>query len=341
MAGDCEIGSYVEVSAGTGPPWRTGSCTDVWDDQGKSCAHRSVHITQLQLYPADSVYNVGYSICQHIGKALQACSLAIKSALQCYNEAASALVPPHRIILWHNVVELTFLSEFYLLWDTQQDISQWPWATPVGHRAMDLYFRLCRAPKEIDCCDVEIQRVCTFLHNEGRYLHTAEMQIENSTNLSLIKSTCGCLKHKRFASHHMAWFDKIAKLSGFSGTLTPGIAIEDTLGTSRTIPNIQPSAAQASPLSLNPLPIRSPSPNLPIIHPRASSCNLQCYHLLQPISADESQLLSAHSIIQWTANMWSTAHFTSTATLPGYHINKIVWYNDHSWLWADFATTSQ
>ena len=73
------------------------------------------------------------------------------------------------------------------------------------------------------------------------------------------------------AKHWDTRFNKIAKLSGFSSTLTPGIAIKDTLGASRTIPDIQPSASQASPMSLNPSPIRSPSPNLPIIHPCASS----------------------------------------------------------------------
>ena len=54
-------------------------------------------------------------MCQYIGKALQARSLAIKLALKRYNVAASALVPPHHIILWHDVVESTFLSEFDLL----------------------------------------------------------------------------------------------------------------------------------------------------------------------------------------------------------------------------------
>ena len=57
---------------------------------------------------------------QHIGKALQARSLAIKLALEYYNAAASTLVPPRCIILRHDVVESTFLSEFDLLRDTQQ-----------------------------------------------------------------------------------------------------------------------------------------------------------------------------------------------------------------------------
>ena len=102
MAGDCMIGSYAKVSAGTGPSWRTGGCTDVWDDQGKSCAHRSVHITQLQLYPADSVYNVGYSMCQYIGKALKHTPL-----LSSWPSNATMWQP---LPLYHHIASLAWCS---------------------------------------------------------------------------------------------------------------------------------------------------------------------------------------------------------------------------------------
>ena len=65
--------------------------------------------------------------------------------------------PCHRILKWEEVVEYTFLSDFNLLpEDGRQDISQLPWASPMGRRAMDLHFKTCRAREEIQCLNIEI-----------------------------------------------------------------------------------------------------------------------------------------------------------------------------------------
>lgn len=211
---------------------------------------------------------------QHISKALQTHSAAIKAAIERYNAAASALIPPRWTIEWSEVMEATFLTEFDLLCDTCQDISQRPWATPVGRMAMDLYFKVCRAPEEIEHCNVEIRRVCTFLHDKEHYLwlvreQTAEFNEPLAHQIHLLH-----LKHERFAAHHYVIFTKLTNLSGFSGTLTPGISVDNSSRASGTTPEIQschvshisaqPSAPQAilgSP-STSPSHSDGPSPTL-------------------------------------------------------------------------------
>ena len=74
----------------------------------------------------------GYALRKHIGNALQKRSSAICSALETYNVAAKALIPPHQTLKWDQVVDYTFLSDFDLICNTCQDIQHHPWATPAG-----------------------------------------------------------------------------------------------------------------------------------------------------------------------------------------------------------------
>ena len=91
----------------------------------------------------------GYKLRKHIGKVLQARSSAIKTALEQYNVAARALSPPRHTLTLEEVVEYTFLSDFQLLQDTREDISQCPWASPMARLVLDTYFKMCRAQEEI------------------------------------------------------------------------------------------------------------------------------------------------------------------------------------------------
>ena len=52
---------------------------------------------------------------KHIANALKARSRAIRTALDRYNTAATALVPPRQLLDWEQVVEYAFLSDFDLL----------------------------------------------------------------------------------------------------------------------------------------------------------------------------------------------------------------------------------
>ena len=65
---------------------------------------------------------VGYKLRKHIGNALKARSKAIRTALQNYNVAAQALVPPRPGLSWDDIVEYAFLVDFDLLSDTRSDV---------------------------------------------------------------------------------------------------------------------------------------------------------------------------------------------------------------------------
>lgn len=86
---------------------------------------------------------------KHIANALKARSRAIRTALDKYNAAATAMVPSRQLLDWEQVVEYAFLSDFDLLRDTRQDIRSRPWATPAARLAMDQAFKLRRAKEEI------------------------------------------------------------------------------------------------------------------------------------------------------------------------------------------------
>ncbi|KAG1727459.1 uncharacterized protein EDB91DRAFT_1239526 [Suillus paluster] len=144
----------------------------------------------------------GYKLRKHIGKALQARSAAIRTALDCYNAAARALSPPHPTLSWDEVVEYAFLSDFDLLRDAHQDISQCAWATPTGRLAMDTYFKMQRAQEEIQRLNVEIKRMVIA----------------------------------RFTEHHLCCLHAIGKSPGFTGSLSPGDSTKDSPGASASVP---------------------------------------------------------------------------------------------------------
>jgi len=175
----------------------------------------------------------GYKLRKHIGKALQTCSAAIWTALTQYNAAAKAL--GRRMLEFNEVVEYAFLADFNLLRDTRQDISMCPWASPAAQLALNTYFKLCRAEEEVIHLNVEIRRMVTYLVDEERYLRACE---------ALYWDTHPALAHQisryhaicsRFTQLHLCSLEKISRLPGFNGTLTPGISASHDPGDSASI----------------------------------------------------------------------------------------------------------
>ncbi|KAG1899795.1 uncharacterized protein F5891DRAFT_1128794 [Suillus fuscotomentosus] len=160
----------------------------------------------------------GYKLRKHIAKALQTRSIAIRTALNTYNAIAEAMHPPRKTLKWDEVVEYTFLADFDLLRDTRADVSQRPWASPVARRAMDLYFKMCRAREEIQWLNVEVRRLVTYIQDEEKYLRACE---------------------GRFNSRHLKRAHEISTLPGFTRTISPGISTHTGLGESSSAPNAQ------------------------------------------------------------------------------------------------------
>ncbi|KAG2061021.1 hypothetical protein BDR06DRAFT_979256 [Suillus hirtellus] len=168
----------------------------------------------------------GYKLRKHIAKALQAHSIAIRSALTTYNSITSSMHPACKTLKWEEVVEYAFLADFDLLCDMHADISQWPWALAAAHRAMDLYFKMCRAQEEIQRLNVEVWRLVTYIQDEDKYLRACEDQL---------KSVSPTLANQ-IAIHRNQLHD-ISNLPGFSGTIAPGTSTNTGLGESFMVPD--------------------------------------------------------------------------------------------------------
>ncbi|KAG2040098.1 hypothetical protein BDR03DRAFT_932884 [Suillus americanus] len=102
------------------------------------------------------------------------------TALNTYNTIAGTIRPPRSRLKWEEVVEYAFLADFDLLRDTRVDISQRPWASPAARSAMDLHFKMCRAREEIECLNIEVRRLMTYICNEDQYLRECEDQLKDT-----------------------------------------------------------------------------------------------------------------------------------------------------------------
>ena len=104
-------------------------------------------------------------------------SQAICNALDCYNAAAPALSPPCPTLSWNDVVEYAFLANFDLLQDSRQDVHDRLWTNPACHVVIDHHFKLEHACEEIQCLNVEVHHVVTYIQDEDVLLHLKETGI--------------------------------------------------------------------------------------------------------------------------------------------------------------------
>ncbi|KAG6328368.1 hypothetical protein ID866_10721 [Astraeus odoratus] len=143
--------------------------------------------------------------------------------------AAWALSPPHCTLTFKEVVEYAFLSDFKLLKDAHEDISNKPWASPTAQSTLDMYFKSCCVQKEITWLNVEVQHFVTYLQDEDHYLHNYEMVLLSSPALTYQVRILHNI-HGRFNELHVNCLLNITGLPGFSGMLIPGKSTKDELG---------------------------------------------------------------------------------------------------------------
>ena len=171
-------------------------------------------------------YSTGYKLRKHIGNTLKARSQAVRNALDRYNAAAQALIPPRARLIWDSVVEYTFLSDFDLLSDMREDIQLRPWAKPAARALMDQHFKLERAREEIARLNVEIPRLSTFIRDKEAFLLRKEEAL-STTNAPLARQLQQQrLRLVRLNDQHYRRLSKLASLPGFTGSLIPGVSIE-------------------------------------------------------------------------------------------------------------------
>ncbi|KAJ7681542.1 hypothetical protein B0H14DRAFT_3101747 [Mycena olivaceomarginata] len=139
----------------------------------------------------------GYKLRRHIAKALQARSKRFEMLLIDTMRPAIALDPPMASLTWEQVVEYTFLADFDILRDTRAEVQSRPWTRPAYRLAMDTYFKIERAREEIIRLNIEIRRMMTWQ------------------------------QRGRFDDDHRNNFRRLTKMKGFTGSISPGRAVEN------------------------------------------------------------------------------------------------------------------
>ncbi|KAJ7855154.1 hypothetical protein B0H14DRAFT_2353371 [Mycena olivaceomarginata] len=178
----------------------------------------------------------GYKMRKHIAKALQACSKAVKNAIERYNDAAAALDLPMRSVSWEQVVEYTFLVDFDILQDTCAEVQSKPWSRPAYRLAMDRYFKTLRAREEIKRLNIEICWVITWIRDENCFLRRMERSmraIEGKTEEQIEVDALMAVQVRLYREHrgrfdagHLENFRKLARTPGFTGSLRCGVPVE-------------------------------------------------------------------------------------------------------------------
>lgn len=103
---------------------------------------------------------------------------------------------------------------------------------------MDTYFKMRHVREEIQCLNMEIRRVATYLHDKSKYLLECEMQLKPlhptlTHQVSLYRKV-----HARFTGHHLHHLHEISTLKGFMGSIIPGTSSEQGPGASVSVPTV-------------------------------------------------------------------------------------------------------
>ncbi|KAF8181741.1 hypothetical protein K438DRAFT_2169043 [Mycena galopus ATCC 62051] len=168
----------------------------------------------------------GYKMRTHIAKSLQARSKAIRGAIDRYNTVASSMDPPMPCLSWDEVVNYCFLAEFDILRNTRDSIRSKPWTRQNYRVAMDSYFKILRAREEIKRLNIEIKRVVTWINDEDLFLRKKEDEYRELDPALAVQISRYRLRRARSDTNHMHRFWALAKLPGFTGSVSPGVSIE-------------------------------------------------------------------------------------------------------------------
>jgi len=164
-----------------------------------------------------------YRVRTHLAKSLQARCKAIRNAVQAYNTAASALDPPRPTLDWSKVSHYSFLDEFELLRDTENDVREKPWARPAVRETMKQARRVDRAQEELIRCNVEARRLQTSIHDENILFDTVLQRLKADSSALYGPTQEYCERRRNVNALHLARLQRLERLEDFSGDLAPGL----------------------------------------------------------------------------------------------------------------------
>lgn len=157
----------------------------------------------------------------HISKSLQVRSKTIRWAVDIYNNAAAAMVPPRPRVDWAKVSTYQFLEEFKLLQDTHNGLGDKRWANPGVRATIKLVRRIQHAREEITRLNIEVRRLHTAIRDEQTFF------LRLLTSLSPSDILCGPMqefvtRRRRIDQQILVRIHQIYELPGFTGTKEPG-----------------------------------------------------------------------------------------------------------------------
>ncbi len=157
---------------------------------------------------------------RQIAKNLQTRSRAIRTALNAYNTAASAINRP--TLDWRTVSHYRFLQEFTLLNDTRADLRDKLWAQPVVRETMRRANKLARAREEIARVSDEALRILASIRDE-ELLFCAVLEDLIRGRYHLYGAVADFVRRRRRANAHVqAGLKKLFAHPRFSGSRAPG-----------------------------------------------------------------------------------------------------------------------
>ncbi|KAK0481082.1 hypothetical protein EDD18DRAFT_1113194 [Armillaria luteobubalina] len=101
-------------------------------------------------------------------------------------------------------------------------MSQRKWATLAGRKAMDTYFKICRAKEEMQRLNIEIWRVITYMHTEDIYLQHHEKALATTSPTLALQVSQYQRGRERFYNMHMRRFYVLSQEPNFTGDITVG-----------------------------------------------------------------------------------------------------------------------
>ena len=166
--------------------------------------------------------NTGYKTQTHIAKALQHCSEAICSALQRYNAIAMRLQPSRPQLDWATIVECSFIGEFDLLRHLLSQVLCSPWTIPAHRETTSKFYHYLRAKEEIDCLNIKVRRLQSFIADEGKDVSKAirRLLVGQPGLANVLRDWWK--KRSAVNAIHIDWIDKIKALPYFSGVCRSG-----------------------------------------------------------------------------------------------------------------------
>jgi hypothetical protein len=168
--------------------------------------------------------HICYRMRTHITKSLTTRCMAIQNVAKIYNKAALEMIPPRPTLNWTKASHYSFLEDFKLLHDTQQDIRARPWVEPVVHATMKAQ-RIKHAQEEIYNCNIEVRHLHTHLLDEN-------WGLENSVKAFNAQShpAAGAISEFAHRCRHinlaiLSRVHDILNLKAFTGETTLGVRI--------------------------------------------------------------------------------------------------------------------